>query len=284
MPEGPEVLKITKRLDNSISGSKIVDIKINKGRYTKVLPKNFDYFMNLLPLSIKSINCYGKFIWWEFYNDNGEIEYTLWNTLGMTGYWTLEKKLKHNNITFKLSNGQEVSFNDYRNFGTIMFCTKEKLQKKISNFGPDILFFEKNNTIVKQSKNNIDDGLDKFKQKLEKKRSDTTIASALLDQKVAAGCGNYLRAEALYLSKIHPFKTIGEISSNDITKLWRTLRQLAFNYYNRKIGEKLGIIDGTIKFANDYNRIFLVYQQKTDINGKSIKKEKLNGRTIHYVE
>ena len=165
-----------------------------------------------------------------------------------------------------------------------MFCTKEKLQKKISNFGPDILFFEKNNTIVKQSKNNIDDGLDKFKQKLEKKRSDTTIASALLDQKVAAGCGNYLRAEALYLSKIHPFKTIGEISSNDITKLWRTLRQLAFNYYNRKIGEKLGIIDGTIKFANDYNRIFLVYQQKTDINGKSIKKEKLNGRTIHYVE
>ena len=284
MPEGPEVLKITKRLDNSISGSKIVDIKINKGRYTKVLPKNFDNFMGLLPLNIKSINCYGKFIWWEFYNDNGEIEYTLWNTLGMTGYWTLEKKLKHNNITFKLSNGQEVSFNDYRNFGTIMFCTKEKLQKKISNFGPDILFFEKNNTIVKQSKNNIDDGLDKFKQKLEKKRSDTTIASALLDQKVAAGCGNYLRAEALYLSKIHPFKTIGEISSNDITKLWRTLRQLAFNYYNRKIGEKLGIIDGTIKFANDYNRIFLVYQQKTDINGKSIKKEKLNGRTIHYVE
>ena len=86
------------------------------------------------------------------------------------------------------------------------------------------------------------------------------------------------------MSKIHPFKTIGEISSNDITKLWRTLRQLAFNYYNRKIGEKLGIIDGTIKFANDYNRIFLVYQQKTDINGKSIKKEKLNGRTIHYVE
>ena len=284
MPEGPEVLKITKRLDNSISGSKIVDIKINKGRYTKVLPKNFDNFMSLLPLSIKSINCYGKFIWWEFYNDNGEIEYTLWNTLGMTGYWTLEKKLKHNNLTFKLSNGQEVSFNDYRNFGTIMFCTKEKLQKKISNFGPDILFFEKNNTIVKQSKNNIDDGLDKFKQKLEKKRSDTTIASALLDQKVAAGCGNYLRAEALYLSKIHPFKTIGEITSNDITKLWRTLRQLAFNYYNRKIGEKLGIIDGTIKFANDYNRIFLVYQQKTDINGKSIKKEKLNGRTIHYVE
>jgi formamidopyrimidine-DNA glycosylase len=47
-----------------------------------------------------------------------------------------------------------------------------------------------------------------FINRLNKKRDDTMICTALLDQKVIAGCGNYLRAEALYIDKISPFRTI----------------------------------------------------------------------------
>ena len=196
----------------------------------------------------------------------------------MTGYWTSDKNIKHNNVTFKFSNGLEMSFNDYRNFGNIIFCSKENLEKKLDSFGPDILKIPSNDEKNKQTI-----GLDKFKYKLGRKRSDTLIASALLDQKVAAGCGNYIRAEALYLSKINPFTEVSNLSDDKIKKLWIVLRQLAFNYFNRKIGEKLGIIDGKYKFAQDFGKYFLVYQQD-EIDGKKILKKKLNGRTIHYVQ
>ena len=71
--------------------------------------------MGLLPLNIKSINCYGKFIWWEFYNDNGEIEYTLWNTLGMTGYWSTELTA-HSHLKLS-SHNKDLYFCDVRKFG-----------------------------------------------------------------------------------------------------------------------------------------------------------------------
>ena len=279
MPEGPEVKKVTRRLDNLIRSLTITSVKINSGRYTKKLPKNYDEFLSNLPLTVKSVNCYGKFIWWEFTNDDIDSDLTLWNTLGMTGFWTNEKDIKHNNVTFKFSNGLEASFNDYRNFGNIIFCSKENLQKKLNSFGPDILYIPASSEKDKQTI-----GLDKFKIKLMKKRSDTFIASALLDQKVAAGCGNYIRAEALYLSKINPFTEIKDLTDNNIKNLWIVLRQLAFNYFNRKLGEKMNIIDGKFKFAQDYGRVFLVYQQNKDVNGKNILKQKINGRTIHYVE
>ena len=284
MPEGPEVKKITVRLNNLISDLVLTDIKINMGRYTKKLPTNFDKIKSLLPLKVKSVNCHGKFIWWEFQDitksnqSTKTNDITLWNTLGMTGYWTKEN-IKHNNVSFIFKNGDIVHFNDYRNFGNIIFCTKDNLQKKLIALGPDILAYDKIN-ITENKKL----GFELFKKRLIKKRSDTSIASALLDQKVASGCGNYIRAEILYIAKIDPFKEIGNLSDSEIELIWDLLRQLAFNNYNKQIGKKYGIIDNKFKFAEYYNRNFLVYMQDEDINGKKRFREKINGRTIHYVK
>tara|TARA_X000000950_G_C13766866_1_gene599239 strand:- start:8 stop:853 length:846 start_codon:yes stop_codon:yes gene_type:complete len=279
MPEGPEVKKITVRLNNLISMLVLKDITINMGRYTKKLPTNFESFKSLLPLNVNSVNCHGKFIWWEFTNMDGEpVNLTLWNTLGMTGYWTTDT-IKHNNVSFKFNNNTTVHFNDYRNFGNIIFCTRENLEKKLKTIGPDILALEKMN---KKLNKNL--GLDLFKVRLLKKRKDTMIASALLDQKVASGCGNYIRAEILYLAKVSPFKEIGNLSNSEIELIWDLMRQLAFNNYNKNVGLRYGIIDKKYKFAESYGRNFLVYMQDTDIKGKPVLKQKLNGRTIHYVE
>jgi formamidopyrimidine-DNA glycosylase len=45
--------------------------------------KTLKKFINLLPLQVKSVNSFGKFIWFEFNN----TKLTMWNTLGMSGWW-----------------------------------------------------------------------------------------------------------------------------------------------------------------------------------------------------
>lgn len=267
MPEGPEVKYITNYLNINFKNKILNKITINYGRYLKNKPKGYDNFIKQLPLKIKSINCYGKFIWWEFENSN----LTMWNTLGMSGWWTTNNN-KHNNVSF-IINKIILHFNDYRNFGTLIFCTKDNLYKKLDKFGPDIL-----DASLKESGKNM------FKKKLNAKRSDSYIASALLDQGVAAGCGNYIRAEVLYLAKISPFKTIHDLSENDINIIWDLLQQVAYYYFDKKLGIKLKIINGKYKFADSYNRTFLVYSQSTDPFNNIVYTQKIKDRTIHYVK
>lgn len=269
MPEGPEVKYITDYLNTNLKNKLLKKITINCGRYKKNgPPKGYNSFIKELPLKIKSINCYGKFIWWEFFNSN----FTIWNTLGMSGWWNFTKGEKHNNVSFVFDN-EIANFNDYRNFGTFIFCTKDNLEKKLSKFGPDIL-----DVSLK------DRGKELFKKKLERKRNDTFIATALLDQGVAAGCGNYIRAEVLYLARISPYRKIVDLTDNEIDKLWNILQQVGFNYYNKTIGKKYKIIDGKYKFADNYKKQFLVYSQTKDPLGNTVTRSKIKDRSIHYVE
>ena len=273
MPEGPEVKYITNFLNNNIKNEVIYKVTINGGRYKKNgPPKGFNSFIKELPLKVSSVNCYGKFMWWEFEN----TDITLWNTLGMSGWWNFNEDNKHNNVSFYLKDEENniLNFKDVRNFGTFIFCSKENLKNKLSKFGPDILDYDVTNK---------DKGFTLFKKKLHKKRKDTLIASALLDQGVASGCGNYIRSEVLYLAEISPFRKLEDLTEDDIKLIWNLLQQVAFNYYNKKLGKKLGIIDGKFKFAEDYKRQFLVYTQDIDIKGNKIIHEKIKDRTIHYV-
>jgi len=270
MPEGPEVKYLTNCLNTNLKGKTLEKITINRGRYQKHgPPKGFNKIIKELPLKVKSISCYGKFIWWEFTNS----ELTLWNTLGMSGWWNVDGDEKHNNLSFYFKK-ETVYFNDVRNFGTFIFCDKSNLEKKLSKFGPDILEYDSKNK---------DKGINLFKEKLNKKRDDMYIASALLDQGIAAGCGNYIRAEVLYLAKISPYRKLEDLEEKEIELIWNLLQQVGYNYYNKKLGKKLGIIDGKYKFAEDYKRQFLIYTQDKDIKGNIIVHEKIKDRTIHYV-
>ncbi len=268
MPEGPEVKYVTNFLNKKVKNKILNDITINSGRYQKHgPPKGFDNFVKELPLKIKSVNCHGKFMWWEFENSST----TLWNTLGMSGWWNNESKKKHNNLTFYLNNG-EVFFNDMRNFGTFIFCNKDNLKTKLKKFGPDILEHDET------GKN-----FQLFLDRIEKKRNDTFIASALLDQNIAAGCGNYIRAEVLYLAKISPFRKLEDLSKKELETIWNLLQQIAYAYYDKKLGIELGIIDGKYKFGNSYKKAFLIYRQTIDVHGNKVIREKIKDRSIHYV-
>jgi DNA-formamidopyrimidine glycosylase len=273
MPEGPEVKKLVDILKNLIN-KPIKDIKILGGKYSK---KNINDMDKLINLKIKSINCYGKFIYWEFHNS----DIVMFNTLGMTGWWVYHSDNNdiHNNVKFVIGN-DTLYFNDMRNFGNIIVANKEKLIKKLDSLGADMF--------------NMND-FDKFKKKLLKKRDDIMICTALLDQNIIAGCGNYLRAEALYIAKISPFRTVKNISDDELHTLWEILVMLGWYYYDENKGRKLKIINDKYKLAGKYKKtgpskykpaegLFHVYRQKTDSDGNIVFSTKINDRTIYYVD
>jgi len=270
MPEGPEVKKLVDML-NKLTDKTIKDITVLGGKYSKKNIKDMDKLINL---KIKSINCYGKFIYWEFHNS----DIVMFNTLGMTGWWVYDNNI-HNNIKFIIDN-QTIYFNDMRNFGNIIVANKEKLIKKLDSLGADMF--------------NMND-FDKFKKRLLKKRDDIMICTALLDQNIIAGCGNYLRAEGLYIAKISPFRTVKNISDDELHTLWEILVMLGWYYYDEVKGRKLKIINDKYKLALKYKKtgpskykpaegLFHVYRQKTDSDGNIVSNKKINDRTIYYVE
>lgn len=274
MPEGPEVKYLVDTLNKKILNNSLKKIKILGGRYKKHKPPiNINKLK--FPLKIISIKCKGKFIYFEFDKD----EFIMFVTLGMSG-WFIDENEKHSNIEFVFSK-KSIFFNDYRNFGTIKFCTQNNLIKKLNCLGPDIL--------------DVTDNFNIFNDRLERKRNDTTIGRAIMDQKVACGCGNYLRSECLYIAKINPFTKISTIKLKDRKLLWNILKQLAWVYYDEKKGVKLGIINNKYKLYNLYKKkgptkykrdfgYFLVYRNDVDPFGNTVIREKINGRMVHYVK
>lgn len=264
MPEGPEVKKLTLYLRKYILNEKLIDIIINNGRYNKYQNiKNYNNIIYELPLLVQDVNSKGKFIYIKF---NKNI--VLFITLGMTGYFRITNNDyidKHDNVSF-IFNKLIFHFNDYRNFGTLMFMNYNDLNKKLSFLGPDILDEKPN--------------LDLFIKRTRKKKSTGFIINMLLDQKVLSGCGNYLRCDSLYLAKLNPYTMIKNINDNTLLKIFNILQQLAWFKYNEKKGRQLNIIND--KYINKYND-FIVYHKK-NVGKYNVIREKLNNRTIHWVK
>ena len=62
---------------------------------------------------------------------------------------------------------------------------------------------------------------------------DKTIGAVLLNQRIVAGLGNYLRAEVLFNCKLNPWLTVAEIPQSKINCLLKTIPRLARDAYER---------------------------------------------------
>lgn len=217
-----------------------------------------------MPLKINNINCKGKFIWFEFEND-----WSAWITFGMTGRFTLNENLNHNNVSF-VFNKFNIYYNDIRNFGTIIFNNDpEELNKKLKLLGPDI--FNRNEFT-----------LDIIKYLLKKKiYQNKEIGIILMEQKFISGIGNYLRAEILYNAKINPFNKICSLKKNDIINLYNSIIKISRESYNKQVKTYVTDNKESNKYTNGYE--YMVYQRLKDKYGNIVINEKLGKRTIWWV-
>ena len=262
MPEGPEVKKIGEDLAERISLRTLKQINILSGRYSKNTPENFEEICSQLPVQIAGPGVHGKFIFIILKN-----KWSIWNTLGMTGGWSRERK-KHSRLELVLDDGS-IFFNDQRNFGTVKFVNDGKLLvDKLKSLGPDMLAGE----IPDSDFVNI---MRKYQRK--------TLPEVLMNQKAMAGVGNYIKAEALYLAKLSPHRTVQSLSDEEIVNLKQSIQKV--------MKESFATGGATIRTYSDFNgeigkygSRFIVYNQSKDPAGNQVVKEKTkDNRTTHWV-
>lgn len=331
MPEAVEVRKFADIVSTNVLGHSITKIKILKGRYTKKPFEGYDELIKALPLKIESIHTKGKFTYMKLVSESKKKTFYLFNTLGLSGGWTLKSdkksdfakcshcnymKVGHDTFTFpsileyitedrqnnwfkRALNHLNVEFiTDYKNisfyfydqlsFGTLkavesdgsvgihgMGSGSSVLDKKLKELGPDLL--DESTTI------------ELFKEQIRKKINDTKpIGNVFVNQKIISGVGNYLRADALWMSKISPFRKVKDVKDTELELLYKSLIGLIWGDYDYKTGVKKGYISKSLKLPNDYQRDFFIYRQEKDINDTIVKKEELyegsQKRFIYWVE
>lgn len=262
MPEGPECHHIRDMLETILENKIITKINILGGRYKRHgPPKGYNNLINLLPVTINSVNVKGKFLYWNLTKG-----YYLWNTLGMTGQWT-QTKDKHCHIEFVLDGDTPVYFRDIRNFGTLTFCNQKKeMDKKLKTLGCDIL--------------NWNDNLDVIT--LFRKKPNWTLPKFSMNQNYLSGIGNYLKCEALFQSKISPHRLIKDLTDTDIQNFCQQVRKIAQISYQCKGASFLTYRDPDSN-KGKYSLNFLVYGKQTYEN-YNVKREKTSdGRTTYWV-
>tara|TARA_A100001015_G_C14954738_1_gene698272 strand:- start:414 stop:1220 length:807 start_codon:yes stop_codon:yes gene_type:complete len=262
MPEGPEIKLATDFLNRYLENKKILKFEILDGKYLKKKPlENFELIEQ--DITIEKVLCKGKFIYFRVLDS----DVTIWNTFGLTGNWSLRK---NKYAKFKVTNedNKTIYYNDKLGYGTLKIVTSSKeLEKKLNSLGLDIL-----NHKIKSS-----DYLQKIRNKT--KKNDKEIGLLLMDQKLTAGCGNYIRADVLYLSKINPFKMSKDLSDEEIKLIWNNLQKVAFFNYNEKEGIKNNIfeLNELLEIAQAH-----IYNRENDAFNNEIEKKKLKDRTVHW--
>jgi len=262
MPEGPEVKKNSNSLARSISGKKIIEASVISGRYTKNELPGLEAFRKELPTKTIGVGCHGKFMFVIFNND-----YNLWCTFGMSGRWS-ENPTKHARFKMSFEEGPEVFFNDIRNFGTLKLVKGRKaLVSKLSSLGLDLL----------------SDDVDP-KQFLDRVRSKDghNICKAVMNQSILAGVGNYIKAEALWMAKMDPRRTVSEFEDFELLNLKECIEQVMRSSFEHGGATFLTHRDFS-GYRVGYSERFVCYNRKSDAEGNTVERIKTpDGRTTHW--
>jgi len=335
MPEVIEVRKFADILSENIIGKTIIHINLLKGRYKKKAFDGYTDLLKALPLKIEAIQTKGKFTYMTFVSDNNNKKFYLFNTLGLSGGWTLksdkksnfakckncnyiekeikienerenktekyiftypsmldyisknsetqwiENDLNHLNVEF-ITNHKNISFYfyDQLSFGTLkaVDCNTNGetiLEKKLKELGPDIL----------------DDKttFELFKKQIRKKVNENkAIGNVIVNQKMISGIGNYLRADALWMAKLSPFRKVQDISDDELKLLYDSIIGLIWGDYDYKFAIKQKYIEPSLKLPHHYNRDFFIYNHTKDIYNNTVTKEQLyegsQKRFIYWVK
>ncbi|MDB5181552.1 MAG: mutM [Candidatus Saccharibacteria bacterium] len=120
---------------------------------------------------------------------------------------------KSTRVTFTLSNGAHLYFNDQRKFGWVRLVPTAEI--------PMIDFFKR----VGPEPLSDDFTWQIMKERLQR-RKNTNIKAALLDQSVIAGVGNIYADESLWGAKIHPSILVKNVTDAKIKALHKALRDV----------------------------------------------------------
>src|SRR5574337_763028 len=259
MPEGPEV-KLSSELIKPLSIDKAIiqAAYTSNSRYKGTPPEGFQAFVAAVgsspkPTKVTDIQTRGKYMYWTF---------------GMSGQWS-PKKGNHPCFYFTFGDDTSVYFNDPRHFGTIKFTNNAReLSGKLEELGWDPLAMP------------LDKNLRWVTHMLSK--TSKSIAEVLMDQHIFSGVGNYIRAEALYLAKLSPWRQANKLSQDEVKALCQSIVDVMQESYQHQ-GATIHTYKTVYGEEGKYSTLFKVYGQKQDPTGRKIVKQQTpDKRTIHW--
>ena len=225
MPEGPEVRKYADALNAALSGRAIVSLQARTKEARKWLHDNEQL---LIGHRVERVVSHGKhligYIEGDFFFHSHLMMWGRWQTLGPA-------PRRHKSIELPEKDRRERARIVVEGAAAILLSAPTfnvgegdpyKLIEILGTLGPDALPYR-----------------GRFERKeflhrlLSAEHRDETIGAALLNQRIVAGLGNYLRAEVLFNCKLNPWLTIGEIGQRNINCLLKTIPRLARDAYER---------------------------------------------------
>ena len=216
MPEGPEVRKYADALDAALTGRAIVSLDARTKDARKWLHENEP---RLKGRRVKRVISHGKhllgYIEGDFFFHSHLMMWGRWQTFG-TG--ELPERDRRERARIVVEGGAAILLS------APIFNAGEgdpyKQMEILATLGPDALPYR---GPFKRAE---------FLRRLREHESET-IGAALLNQRIVAGLGNYLRAEVLFACKLNPWRTIGDLTQRNLSCLSKTIPQLARDAYQR---------------------------------------------------
>ncbi|ARA71990.1 Formamidopyrimidine-DNA glycosylase [Kaumoebavirus] len=261
MPELPECKLMAERL-NKFLGKSRVKITLMGSIYGNSKIKWARMRKKLGALSKKlylhRVYSHGKLIIFDF----GELYLVNW--LGMTGHWRPQAG-PHTHL--KMAGAVTLYYDDFRHFGGFDVFTADELDSKLRRMGPDAWTVEWPN----------------FRERLLRRGKDKMIGVVLMDQKVVAGLGNYLRADILYKARINPKTKVSALSPTQLQAIYKAMRAILKKSYDehgttiktyKALSERGDLIPGRYKP--------LVYGREYDAGGNPVKSFDMAGRTMWW--
>lgn len=275
MPELPEVLSISKYLNENLKGEFLSRITVFPGC------KKYENFPKIkdLPWLCKSVKYRSKRIYFTFLTDKNEKIY-LFSFLGMTGKWlisdaSLPEKCNHLWMELSFENGKNAYFCDARRFGNNLLLTRDELLTQFSKLGPDWYLDEIT--------------FDYFMEKASKSKKE--VSDFLLDTKITTGIGNYLKSEIIYAASkelfcknepiILPYTEIKKLSIEQLKELYCACRKVIMSAVMKK---GYSLRDYVMPDGEKGTFVPKVYNQKITEDGEKVLKETFkDGRSTFYV-
>ncbi|MEP6717940.1 MAG: DNA-formamidopyrimidine glycosylase family protein [bacterium] len=231
MPEGPEVRKFADALDRVLAGRTITLLEARTRDAHAWLKVNES---RLLGRRVERVVSHGKhligYVEDNFFFHSHLMMWGRWQTFGPTS--TAKGKQKNPEIIALPEKDRRERARIVVEGGAAILLSApifnvsdgdpyEKIEN-LATLGPDALPYRR-----------VFDRLEFQRRLLLHDYSDITIGSALLNQRIVAGLGNYLRAEVLFACRLDPWRRVSDLTERNLKCLLRTIPQLARAAYQR---------------------------------------------------
>lgn len=202
MPELPEVETIKRDLERVVSKKKIKNIEISVGKLIKGLTAE-ELIKRIKGKTFKRVFRRGKYL--IFSLSSGEY---LVVHLKLTGQLIYGGRDKRSRITFSLSDGKYLNFNDQRLFGEVRLVKEWEEVSGIKKLGVEPLGRDFTPSL--------------FQKMLAGRK--TKVKPLLMEQNFLAGIGNIYAQESLFRAKIHPQRPANKLKEREVKDLYSSLQ------------------------------------------------------------